>query len=352
MKDQDQRGGDNSNLIQGGTVSLTQNVTHTTVGLTYSETKDLFMTLFRDNFYEMRGQAMEVVAERAEEITVKFLNRMQGRAPEGFDSANDPALQRALVSAQTEYACSGDQELGDVLVDILVDRAETPTGSLQSIILSEALTVAPKLTSGQIAALTVILCMRQTDFYHWAKPSSVYEVLKKALLNASGNLRAEKISYTHMSYAGVGSMGSGEWPLFQRFPLMYPGAFTRGFTHDDIDEDLKPFLDAIFIPAWRDPERMQTVFGTERILTESIPPTNELYPHLDKIRALMNSNPLTPDEVELDLREKIPSLSHVFDAWKTTQLRFFELTSVGMAIGQANWRRHWDSVPKLDIYFE
>lgn len=348
---QSQNGGDHSNIIQsGGDVSLTEHIVNNN-GLSYSEAKDLFMMLFRDNFFEMRGQAMETVAQRAEEVTVKFLTKMQERAPDGFSSANDPAVQRALVTAQTEYACSGSKELGDVLVDILVDRAESTAGSLEAIVLSEALTAAPKLTSGQISALTVSLAMRHTDFYGWNKPETVYQVLESAIFDAARALGSENVSYAHMSYVGVGSSNISEWNPFATFPVMYPGAFTHGFHADEIHADIKEF-EKVFIPAWRDSTRLQCIFGTEKSLTNSIPSTNALFPHLDTFRLMMKQNVMTAEEVEQDLREHVPSLHHVFDAWKSSGLKSFDLSSVGYAIGQANWRRHWKEAPQLKIYLE
>lgn len=348
---QSQNGGDHSNQIQGGgDVTLNQNVTNNN-GLSYTEAKDLFLTLFRDNFYEMRGQAMETVAARAEEVTVKFLQQMQKRSPNGVVSANDPAMQRALVTAQTEYACSGDEDLSDILVDILVDRAQANTGTLQAIVLSEALNAAPKLTSGQIAALTISLAMRYTHFYGWQSPVHFYENLGAALRDAATVIATEKVSYAHMSYVGVGTISVGEWNIFQRCSELYPGVFTRGFTLEEIPEELRKF-EALFIPAWRDVSRRQLVFSSLEMLERTITEGNPIYPHIDQLKHLIKLNIMTEIEIETDLRTNMPGFSPIVDAWKSTQLKSFDLSSVGFAIGQANWRRSWGSVPLLDIYFE
>jgi hypothetical protein len=61
-------------------------------------------------------------------------------------------MQYAVFTAQREFARSGDDQLGDILVDILVDRTKEPDRSLLQIVLNESLNVAPKLTADQLAA--------------------------------------------------------------------------------------------------------------------------------------------------------------------------------------------------------
>jgi len=73
-KDQAQLVGDGATAVQAaGNVSITH------VGLSYSEVRDVALDVFRSNFYQLAGPAMETARARAEEITESF------RRPPGFE---------------------------------------------------------------------------------------------------------------------------------------------------------------------------------------------------------------------------------------------------------------------------
>ena len=81
--------------------------------------RSVALDVFRANFLELQGVAADVASERAVAITESFLAQLQARAPEYVQSAADPDMQRAIFSAQREFACSGEQDLEEALVDLL-----------------------------------------------------------------------------------------------------------------------------------------------------------------------------------------------------------------------------------------
>ena len=117
MSKQTQKGGDHSTNIQAHAVAITQ-------GPSVAEVRALALDVFRANFLELAGQAAEAARARAEEITEKFLKELQQQHKQGLKQAQDPDFQYALYTAQREYARCGDKELGDLLVDLLVDRTK------------------------------------------------------------------------------------------------------------------------------------------------------------------------------------------------------------------------------------
>ncbi len=81
--------------------------------------------------------------------------RLHKEYAKGLENAENPDFQRALFTVQKEYALTGDDELGDLLVDLLIDRTKQDNRSLLQIVLNESLSVVPKLTNDQLAALSV-----------------------------------------------------------------------------------------------------------------------------------------------------------------------------------------------------
>ncbi len=150
---QEQTSGDNSYNIQARDVSI---------GISYSDAKLIAEDVFNANFYKLAGVAQETARKRADELLNNFLKGVSQQRPEALEGMSDPDLQFAVFTAQREYARSGDKELGDVLVDILIDRAGQSERSLLQIVLNESLTIAPKLTAEQFDVLSLIFLLRYT----------------------------------------------------------------------------------------------------------------------------------------------------------------------------------------------
>src|SRR5215213_7058317 len=123
-----QEGGEGSANYQAENMTINN-------GLNYSEVRQIAIDVFNDNFPELSRKAAREAAERAEYLIDRLLTELKQRAPGAINTMQDPGMQHALFTAQVEYAKSGDKDLGEVLVDILVDRAAVPERSLTQIVL-------------------------------------------------------------------------------------------------------------------------------------------------------------------------------------------------------------------------
>ncbi len=159
---QSQQTGDHSTNIQAQTVEIHHH------GLTVPEVRKEFMALFEANFYRLQSVARETAEQRAKEVTEKFLGELAARNPAGLLAARDPDMQAAVFTAQREYARSGGEDLEQVLVELLVQRATAK--DLPRIVLNEAIAVASKLTEIQLDTLSLLLV-----FVHDAPIRRVFE---------------------------------------------------------------------------------------------------------------------------------------------------------------------------------
>jgi len=153
MNDQSQKAGDNSTNVQARDITVY-------CGPSLSEVRQVALDVFRANFIELSGTARDIARERAEEITEDFLRKLQEQHAAGLGQAQEPDFQHSLFTVQKEYARCGDKALGDLLVDLLVDRTKHPSRTILQIVLNESLAVAPKLTPDQLAALSVIFLFK------------------------------------------------------------------------------------------------------------------------------------------------------------------------------------------------
>ncbi|KAA6340629.1 hypothetical protein EZS27_011518 [termite gut metagenome] len=144
-----QEGGENSTNLQGGTIIVNN-------GITYQDAKNIALDVFKSNYLELSEKAANTAKTRAEELIDDYIFKLQERTPEAINSMENPGMQYAVFTAQKEYAKTGDKELSDMLVDILVDRATQQERNLKQIVLDESLSIVPKLTSNQLDTLTII----------------------------------------------------------------------------------------------------------------------------------------------------------------------------------------------------
>jgi hypothetical protein len=113
---QSQKSGDSSVSIQAhGDV---------TVGLTLGETRQVVMDMFEANFIRLRDEAAERVWERAEFFLKSFLEEAAREGLTKIPDGRNPDFQYVLYSAQRDYARSGDEDLGELLVTALGGSVE------------------------------------------------------------------------------------------------------------------------------------------------------------------------------------------------------------------------------------
>lgn len=227
MGKQEQRSGDNSTNIQAGEIAIYQ-------GLTYAEVKTVALDVFRANFYELVGKAKEVARERAEEITEKFLRKLFAENPKGSLKADDPDFQYSLFTVQKEFAKTGDKDLGDLLVDILVDRSKHEQRDLIQIVLNESLKTAPKLTTDQLAALSIIFIMRYSRHTAVTNHHFLGQFFDTFIMPFLDKLNKKMTCYQHLELCGCGSLSIGGFNIIENLGNIYQGLFIKGFDHSHI----------------------------------------------------------------------------------------------------------------------
>ena len=151
-----QAGAGGSNLAAGRDIVFAQ------PGVSYEDCRTIALDVYEANFPRLSGVAAEMALRRAEALSDDFRAQLWARAPESANSLADPGMLHALFSAQRDFACSGDRDLGAVLVDLLVRRASNPTRDLMQLVLTESVAVAGRLTPSQFDALSLVFLLQHT----------------------------------------------------------------------------------------------------------------------------------------------------------------------------------------------
>lgn len=335
-KDQSQDVGNGATAIQAG-----GSVTVVNLGVTSSEARQIALDVAKATFYELTGAAKEIASVRVEEITDQVIKKLEEDFPAGLQKAKDPDFQYALYTVQKEYARNGDKDLGDLLVDLLVDRSKQDQRDILQIVLNESLATAPKLTDTHLAALAVIFLFRYTQNFGVGNHQMFGNYLDKHLLPFASKLSKNLAGYQHLQFSGCGSMGLAATSLEGILGTVYQGQFLKGFDQSEITNRAINFEAAsqFFIPCLNDATKFQVNANSKENLEKNLNARGVSSDDRDKILELFDLGKMSEPEIKEKLIAIRPYMAEVFEIWANSPMQTFTLTSVGMAIGHANIKR-------------
>ncbi|MDZ7862434.1 LPO_1073/Vpar_1526 family protein [Acidovorax sp.] len=347
FKDQKQEVSEGSSAIQaGGNVTVTHN------GLTYSEVRAVALDVFKANFLDLSGRASETAKARGAEVTDKFLQKLERENKAGLENANDPDFQYALYTVQKEYARTGDVDLGDLLVDLLVDRSKHQQRDILQIVLNESLNTAPKLTDAQLASLAVIFLFRYTEHYGVGNHEQLGSYFDRHVKPFIGKVQKNDASYQHLQFSGCAVSSLGRTELEHIFAQVYLGQFLKGFDKSEVSaKEISIGLDSrFFMPCLNDSTRYQVRANNPRLLEKYLDGQGVTSADRTKILELFSVNAMSQPEIKAKCIEVRPYMAELFDVWATSPLGSTTLTSVGIAIGHANVQRFVGKFADLSIW--
>lgn len=346
-KDQNQDVGNDATAIQAG-----GSVTVINVGVTAAEARAIALDVAKATFYELTGVAKEIANTRVEEITDQVIKKLEKDFPAGLQKAKDPDFQYALFTVQKEYARNGDKDLGDLLVDLLVDRSKQDQRDILQIVLNESLSTAPKLTDTHLAALAVIFLFKYTQNFSIGNHQKFGEYLDKHLLPFVSKLSKNRAGFQHLEFSGCGSIGLGGNSLEGILGTVYQGQFLKGFDQSEIaNRTISVGLDSrFFIPCLNDPSKIQVKANSKENLEKHLDAQGVSPEDKAKILELFDLGKMSEPEIKEKLIAIRPYMAGVFEIWTNSAMQTFTLTSVGMAIGHANIKRLIGEFASLSIW--
>ena len=334
---QDQSATGGSTAVQAGRDVIVT----TTTGLTLTEARQVAIDVFDANFIRLADEAASIAAARADALRERFFDRIVRENPEGLQQASDPGFQHAFYTAQKEQARTGDVDLGDLLVDLLVDRTKHTERGILQIVLDESLNTAPKLTAGQIASLSSIFLLRYTRNNGVTSHQALGEYFDKYVEPLVCKLATSTASFQHLVFTGCGTIGALHHRIEQSLGTSYLGLFVKGFDAQEIsNRGVSIGLDPrVFVPCLNDASKLQVGALNEEALDDHLASLHVSAEDATKIKGLFSVNKMTHDEIRGVCVQLRPYMEAVFEAWSTSSMKGFTLTSVGIAIGHANIKR-------------
>lgn len=311
-------------------------------GVSYADAHEIALNIFQAALPQLMDHARETARERAEEITDEFLDRLDSEQQDAFESLADPDVQVSLSEAQKGYARTGDGDLRESLVELLVRRVGEEAGNLRSIALNEAIASTPKLTEGQRRAIAWVFFVRHTRPANINTIDGFYAILRNASLALAGDVPKSTVDYQHIEYVGAGAVSVREFNIYSSLTSGVEGLFTTGFLEGEVEEGLWREMkdENLLQPCLRDPRKIQI-----RILgSEDVKPilSEHGLAHLEsKVHEAMQLGLMDSESIEQEILLKVPEMENVLKSWcdQESALNKLTLTSVGIALGYAYWQR-------------
>lgn len=343
-----QKGGEQSTNFQGQTVNVYQ-------GITYTDAKEIALDVFKTNFIHLKNEAAQIAAERAEEITENILSKLNEKTPERLQEFQQPSMQDALFTAQKEYAKSGDKDLGDLLVDIIVDRAGVTKRNMLQIVLDESLLIAPKLTIEQLDTLTLNFLLVRTRRMNIRNYEDFKNYLTNFILPFTDNLTSEHEHYNYLEYLRCGQIRVGDYgKLENNLRETYKGVFAKGFTEEEFKEEFENIapLTPLLIPCFHDKAKLQIGVFDDETLKQRMDELSMDDATKTKLQAFFEKTTMTGNEIKDMLIQFDNRMEKVFTTWSNSSFKKFELSHVGIAIGHANYRRKTNETMNLSKWIK
>lgn len=345
---QNQQAGENSENYQIGKNYYNYNgaTINLNIGGSKEEIANQLIQLLEHNFPKLSEQASELAIKRAEELVNKFLaDFVEQRIP--LETLKDPDMQFMLIEGQKTFARSGSKEKGDLLLNLLLDRASERGDSFRKIILNEAIGVISKLNSEHLNALSMLLVVR-----HYLDPdiSSMVEIMNYIntyVIPFTINLPYNSLFYDHLTSTGCCYTNNVTEGLGECFVDNYPLVLRTKFPIHYLKFHLKNQAPELETLVFR-PEVKGHYFFRARSMNElknQIRPLLYLFPGeseeqiLQKCLNVTKVDRMTSQQAEGFLIKRDNRIEEVARLWNNTSLSRLFLNPVGKYLATINIKR-------------
>ena len=213
-------GPEGTGIQAGGDIKITQNI-----GPSVADVREICLLVFRENFPVLQAEAMKTAENNVRKFTAtlesKIIEKSKQVVLEKFAA---PDVQAAINDAVKASARKGEKSNPSILVDLIAERVSVSTNDYKDMVISEALTVVPKLTKQQISYLSFIQYMTRTSIERLSQISDLEPHSRGALSVVSAGFDLSESQKRHMEYAGACSMLS-------MMSIDIYGGWMKGYKH-------------------------------------------------------------------------------------------------------------------------
>ena len=290
-------------------------------------------------------QDARVEAEkRLSDITKKTIVRITSLKEDLLHRFKEPAIQMALNETFKNYIASGNEELGENLIDLLIERLNIQERTTEQSIIDEARNIIPKLSSNT-ASLLAILVFSNLIFPYNKKQ---YDDLLLKLAPLAERLKnISSLDIAHLKQVGCGygiSAFHVVEPLEKHLLSDYDLFFRHNISLNELNDIFQKYPQLMNVSLRTNLSYLMWLFSFEEqyvsfnvrnteTVTEVFNQANKdlLIPLFEDLKN--KAIPFTEDEVRNYHIKKDIRWQYAFDVFKNNQITTFQLNPVGVYIG-------------------
>jgi hypothetical protein len=281
--------------------------------------------------------AATVVDARLKDFEDRVVSRMQTDSSANTKAFQDPDFQYLLRGAQHAYARSGDKEIAEHLTELIAERSKASSRTRKALSLNRAIETAPLLTENEIAELSIGFIIRRVLFGSLNTPQQMADVLRTHVDPFIDKVSNEDNSYIYMESLGCGKLSMGSCELARALGESYPwvlGELPEYNSFKDIGNS--DTFNAIVNSGILNIDASGHVRQAIRDEEEFVQAVNRAGISSENVQQIFQATrPTTPtkDEVITKLEPFYANTRRLFETWDSTNMKSFELSSVGIIIG-------------------
>lgn len=322
-------------------------------GLTYTEAKDLIISVVDQKLIAFRDEAKSVYEERASEFVKLLTEKIKELPEEEMVKLKEPDTQLTLVEAAKISGRKQNDELRNLLANLVVSRIKndkTGKEELKNIVYNEAISTINKLTIDQLKIITLCYLLRYTSYggiISWDTFKNYLATHIKPFLGFK-NTNAE---FQHIEYAGCGSIGIGSWDLLKIYRHQYSFLFFNLVEKKEIDDlNLPTEIQQEITALDKKEDKYFIRFKNKTDFEEYLKKKKIDEEITKKLTAIYESHIKNNDEVKKKILEETEVGKELLDLWEKSALKHLSLTSVGIAIGASYFEQTTGEKIDIDIW--
>lgn len=311
------------------------------VGITAADAIAISREVAQREIDRYKQEALDIAEERFEKIAEKVVKSILEKNPELLSSFREPAIQVALYDTYKKYIESGDDELGDNLIILLIERLNERERNTKQFLIDDARNILPKLSRANLAFLALYVFSQINIPFN--RREEYEELLAKLKI-----LTAEVAKITVLDIAYLKQSGcTMSIPIMQSNSIAecllntYEYYFSKGITLDMLNNVILPKYpictpDAAKMLSFLDLHNGGNAllrFSSKKRVDDFFTENN--YPEYQRfVEDIISMQPKpTLDEVKKFHIDIDSNWKEVFDRWEKPNVRSISIMPVGLYIG-------------------
>lgn len=287
--------------------------------------------------------AREIVDSRLKDFEGRVMSRFDSDAKTKSEAFKDPDFQYLLGQAQHAFARSGEDEAGNLLVDLIAERSKCNKRDRLALTLNQSVETAATLTINEYAELAFCYIFSQTRALDAHDLNSFYRILNDRINPYIDDISKSKSSYSYLEAQRCANVGMMITNFRELLMGSYGGFLMKGAAPQDIKVAF-PQVDlsnsTLFLPALRDPAKIQPKALVKEVWDSFATPSHIRPEDRDGVWHYFMNTIMTQEEIISSLVTHVPRIGDAFTAWDKTPVNSLQLTTVGLAIGHAYASTH------------